>query len=83
MKTEEINLFETGQAPTIQNVKEGDKIKCIEKNEDEEEKVITWRVRKVYPFMVYATSGSRHKCFNYGDLVCLGLEDKYTANMQH
>lgn len=80
MKTEEINLYETGQAPTVKNVKVGDKIRCIEKNEDEEEKRVTWMVRQVYPFFVYATSRRRHKCFSYGDLVCLGLEDKYTAN---
>lgn len=77
---QEVDLYESGNAPRVTNVKVGDKIKAKDKNEDEEEQIITWRVRRVHPFLVYATAGSRHRCFNYGDLVCMGLEGKYTAN---
>lgn len=77
----EVNLFETGQAPTIQNVRVGDKIKIEEKYGDSDEtRMVTWTVQKVYSHLVYATVGSRHKCFDYGTLVQLGLESKYTQN---
>ena len=69
----EKTLFESGQAPTVKHVKTGDKIKV----RDDEGGLVTWRVRQVYPFFVYATSGSRHKCFNYGTLVQLGLKNGF------
>lgn len=82
MNNQETTLFEQGQAPTIRNVRVGDKITTKEKNDEDEERIVTWMVQQIYPFFVYATSGRRRRCFNYGTLVQMGLENGFNENYE-
>lgn len=60
--------------PRIRNTKPGDTIMAPEGIEKEDGPKIRWVVETVYPRMVLASSGSRRRCFTYGDLVIMGLE---------
>lgn len=68
-------LFETQSNPTIKHVQPGDWIEIIESDEiTGEKKPVSYLVLAVYPYIAYARHGSRHRYFNYGDLVQMGLE---------
>lgn len=85
-ENQEVDLYESGNAPRVKNVKVGDIIRARAENYYGNELMIdnpgilNWTVQKVYPYMVYATCDGMHKCFSYGDLVVLGLEAKFTEN---
>lgn len=68
-------LFETQGNSTIKHVHPGDKIKIYEKDELTGEKTpVSYLILAVYPYIAYARHGSRHRCFNYGDLIEMGKE---------
>lgn len=71
-------IYEQLPGPQVSNVKRGDIIVDRPGEDTEERETVKWMVQQVYPYFVYATSGSRHKCFDMGMLVQMGLEYGFT-----
>lgn len=68
-------LYETEHPPRIENIKPGDRVEIVEYDEvTGQNRLVDYSVLAVYPYIVYARHGSRHKCLNYGDLVSMGIE---------
>ncbi len=78
----EIQVINEG--PKVINTKVGDIIRVLEEDEDGIKGYVEYKVTNVYKYQVLAMAnrGKKKRCFNYGDLVKLGMEQQWQGDIR-